>query len=110
MKTLKIEGYEQISESQYNDLPENERLKTLKDNETEIYYFRETGKLEEDLMDFENEKMAIKIHGDGLKIINKTKKDLFLGYKNNFGFLVKAIEKAKVFAEKYQKGLREKLK
>ena len=117
METLKIEikGYEQISKEQYNKLQNKERLERLElfeDNpKKRNYYLKKTGKLEENLRRIENEKMAIQIYGDGFEIINKTgEKELFLGYDNNFSFLVKAIKKAEKFAEKYQKELKEKLK
>lgn len=108
MVAIKIKDYEQISERQYNDLPDKERLKLFDDDpKKRNYYFKKTGKLEENLKKVENEKMAIEIFGDGIEIINKTdKKGLFFGYGNDFKYLVKTMKKAEELAEKYQKETR----
>jgi len=95
---LRIEGYEEISEGEYTELPCKDTAAFMTDDSVEAYFFKKAQKFP---IVFENGVKQFIINKESIKVRDKTNNKVFyFGYDDSFPLLVKAVEKAKEVAKK----------
>jgi len=93
IKKMKIEGYEEISEEEYGELPRDEKFRLIAGIYKETSYFKKVQKFP---IVFEDDEFKIEVENKGIDIkYKRTNNMVFFSYNESFPLLVKAVEKAK---------------
>jgi len=95
---MKIEGYEEISQKEYNKLLEDEGATFTDWKTNEVHHFKKAQKFP---IEFVGNNHKIKVEENGILIMDIIDEFYIrFNYNESFPLLVKAVEKAKEVAKK----------